>query len=45
MITGLSIVDQRSYQASLLGPDREGLSKSPAKPRNENLNHSDIALR
>ena len=33
MITGLSLVDQRSYQASLLGADREGLYKSPAKPR------------
>ncbi len=33
MIGGLSLVDQRSYQAGLLGADREGLHKSPAEPR------------
>jgi hypothetical protein len=33
MIAGFSLVDQRSYQAGPLAADREGLYKSPAKPR------------
>lgn len=33
MIAGLSLVDQRSYQAGLLGADKEGLYKPRVKPR------------
>ena len=33
MMAGLSLVDQRSYQAGLIGADKEGLYKPSAKPR------------